>query len=450
MTTQTSPFEIDNNNSSSAPSVSSDEFSIHTMKDDLELMKKGEFVLSEKATTPVQKPTPALSSNPIAPQPKTETVPAPVDYSKNPSPFFAAQPAPQKEMASKSLPASAPYKLEDPFVETNKVETFSPKQPLQNPSAPTSSPSTTAPQSNPFEKKDVPIVEIPTMESSAGATNGTAYKMIIIVIFVLIVAILGLGGYYFWMTKTPSVIVEEIPTEETVNEEVPVAEETPIVIAQPSEKYSTSKPNYLVLDVASMGAEEIKNVLISTASEIKELSPSSIYEFLIVDKNNNPVTFAIFAAATKLNLSQNVLSALEKDFSLFLYNDNGNSRLGISVSIKNKDLLAKQLLVQEKTFATDVAPIFLDVKPQIQAGWVFKDGSYGAYKTRYLNLDATGSLSIDYTVAENKLVIGTSMQTMRAALEKSKTTTTVQEPAILESESSQSQNKVDSLPKSGN
>ncbi len=370
---QTSPFQTDQQNNSTSSTPSNNELSLRTLKDDLEALKtKGLEKTQEQKESTETSTRPSVANEPIPS--------GPTDYAKNPSPFFSQQISSTKEMPRPLAANPAQEKPLPKAIEKEKTST---------------------------------LIEIPT--EIKNDSEKSSFKILGAVIVILTISILSLGGYYFWMTKTPAAPMEASPIEQPV-------EDVPVIIESPTEKYSTTKPNYLTLDLTA-GVEETKKSISAIAMELKEVAPSTAYEFLIVDKENNPVEFPVFATSLNLAFSQNIISSLEKDFSFFIYNDSGNMRTGFSVSMKDKNNLSKLMLIQEKTLVTDLTPLFLDSKPEQLAVYAFKDNSHSSYATRYLNLNIQEKLSIDYALTEKKLVLGTSMEMMRAIIDKQKNIT---------------------------
>ncbi|MEI7890527.1 MAG: hypothetical protein WCI36_01010 [bacterium] len=320
-------------------------------------------------------------------------------------------------------------KMQERLVE-NKIE---PKQTISNElpnpffkQAPQATKINTVQEITPVEKiiTEKPAITEPVAPIKTVSDSSTSsYKAIIFFISILVISILSLGGYYFWVTsnKKPVAIEEKKPTTETIK---PAEEIKPVVVV---EKYSTSKPNFLVIDIATLTSKEIQDLILSAANEIKTKPGGSLYQFSVVDKNNNPISFPIFATASKLNFSPNLLATLSENFSIFLYTENNTVRSGLSLNISKVDTFNAELALNEKTFPTDLSFILLDSKAEIVPTWVFKDGSYGAYKTRYLNLNTQSTLSIDYSIIGTKFLLGTSKDTLRAILDNNtKPTATIE------------------------
>lgn len=381
-----SPFQVQNSGGAPAPTpTNTEEFSFRTMQDDL---------LAPPKNIPTPPSVPVSPAAPIAPtpiQPREASINAPI---KNIEPEKKILEANSNPFLEKITPA-------------DNRGIFSTPLPAQTPN-----PLTVPPKITP--------IEIPTNNLVAGdlpATRSVAYQSLIFVTITLVVGIIGLGGYYFWMNRaeeqtTATPVVEEIITPVEV---LPVEE--PVVVMPPVEKYSAEKPNYLMLDMKTIAAGEIQTKISSIATEIKEKSQSSAYEFMVVDANNNPVFFSAFAAAAKLNFSPALLKAMGDKFSLFIYIDGGEIKMGLSTVLSDPAILTIEMQKQEKTLPVDISFMFLGSIPSVTTG-TFNNGSYDAYKTRYFNLNSQGTLSIDYAITDTIFALGTSKNTLRSILKK--------------------------------
>ena len=342
MTTQansSSPF-IDNSNSipKDLPTDSSEGFSIHTMHDDLISLQKGEMLTG----TPIEivSPSPQLD---VKPQSTASTV-------------SFQPPVTEKSSLEKSTNASV----------------------------------------TPIKKDFSTLVEVPMPEKSKTSPS-VLYKILLGVIVFFVVAIIGLGVYYFFLSNKRIVQapVETPVTTPPVEAPAPPVE-TPIAI--PVEKYSNITPNYLSFDPANETLTDLNKTLASIAAELKNKNPQSIYEFFVVDSNNNPVVLPIFAAATKFNLPPTLLKSLGETFSIFFYNDAGNIRLAIATTIKDKKTVAAEMLKKEATLVSDTAFLFIEPSATKNPVIKFSTGNYNGLPVRYFNFDL--SLSVDYILSD--------------------------------------------------
>lgn len=373
-------------------------FTIHTMKDDLASLQKGDGLIAND---------------------NNESTPEELRKSADSTPDNGSIATPKK---TEELPVN-----KNPFTESfreTKTETKS-----------------TA-NINPFgatpETKEVPFVEVPVQKKQQTDTTKTAYKFVLSLVVMLTLSIIGLGGYYFWITQNEkqAVVPQEIVMETPIAEPV-IEEEAPIVIA-PAEKYSVNNPNYLVIDLATADVEEINKTIQTTATDlVKEVKPG-LYEFLIVDKNNNPVAFPIFATASKINFSSTLLSSLDKNFSLFIHSDGNDFRLGLAIDILKDPSLVTELKKQEKTMAKNISLLFPDKAIENKTG-VFNTATYNNTTIHYLNdVDTAKNLSIDYAIVNSQLIVGTSKDTGRALVDKS-----VQSATITKSEDTPAQTQIE-------
>lgn len=367
-----SPFQ---NNTD--PKSETEDFSIRTMKDDLIELSKKESSFLKSDSKPEEKAVektvlPEKKLTPIADLPK---------------------PTPEKDTSAKN---------QNPFL--GQTQAIEPKKEVPA-----------------VEKKEEKMVEVPFGEKKAPNNNknltNTLYKIVLSVAIILILSILGLGGYYFWLTKSSS---QEalLPQTETPVEEIPLqTNEEPTVIEPAVEKYSTQNPNYLPLDLSTMSDSDISTTISNLISELKEKNASSLYEFIPVDKNNNPIAFPIFATAAKFNLSPTLLSTLGETSSFYIYNDNGVQRVAFAVDIKRQASFTNELTKQQPTLIKDASFLFFGATPETTTG-KFSDGKYGDVQIKFINLNKEETLSIDYTTIGSQFVMGTSKNTLRAVIDK--------------------------------
>ena len=252
------------------------------------------------------------------------------------------------------------------------------------------------------------------------ASSGSSKKIIFVFLGLVSLVALAGGGYYLWSTRysqPPVEPVAEIPVE-PVQPEIPVNVQPEI----PVRKYSEDKPNYLVIgSVSSQTAETVKSILAKTAGEIMAEGETLPVELVASDETNGQIPFATFAAAAGFKFTPEFMANFTGGFSLFVYNDGGQVRLGLAVQVKPdkiaKDAMAAAVKKNEKVLADNLATLFLDASYQLGAN-EFKDGKYGDLAIRYLNLNPAMNLSIDYAFSGNQWVIGTSKNSVRAILDK--------------------------------
>jgi hypothetical protein len=247
-------------------------------------------------------------------------------------------------------------------------------------------------------------------------------KILFISVLFIVFLSLSAGGYYFWITRNEPVPEINPPaTEEAAPENTEtVSNTTPVQIEPEQPKFSAEKPNYLSIDTESASSQTLKQLLIQTASEVKEMNPAKPIEFIVTDSDNDPVAFPIFSLLSGLKLSS-VSENLDEKFSLFMFPDAqaagtgalSNVRLGLAVDLKNKPGAVSAMKSKESTLIDDLLFLFLDTSYQKTAK-LFNDNSYNGHSIRYINIDEAGqgTLSIDYSFTEKQLILATSKNMM--------------------------------------
>ncbi|MFA6383669.1 MAG: hypothetical protein WCX17_04600 [Parcubacteria group bacterium] len=253
-------------------------------------------------------------------------------------------------------------------------------------------------------------------------------KPFIIIFSVLLVFIIAGGGYYFWSTrqqKAPDVVIDNTP-EVVAPEPVPVPAPIPPVV------FSTDTSNYLSIDLTNTNKSALKETLLSYVDKVYTAKTVSPVEFVIVDQQNNPITFQDFSAKLEMTFSPALTASLGSTFSLFIYNDASVTRLGLAMDFKeqtdskNTSKLQtdrKNLLsLEEKDLTKELSPIFIPGNYTL-APKIFSSSKYNGLDIRFLNIISPEDLSVDYAIFKDKLLIGTTKMTIRAIIDKIAPTT---------------------------
>lgn len=233
--------------------------------------------------------------------------------------------------------------------------------------------------------------------------------------------VLGVLAYFllFWNrqaatpapTEMPEVIVPEVPVVEN-----PGAEPTTPVVPP----FSADQPNYLPIDVETATAASIRQTLSEAGTKIIEAQMAGPVEFLVTDKNNNPIAFSRFAFITDLGLSADLVALVEESFSVFVYGDTGNVRLGLSLSFKDATLATERLTKEEAKVPAAFKSFLYGTEQAVAAQSAFRSGSYASQAVRFVNVDSEKNLSFDYMVRGKQWLIGTSKDTLRAIVDRVK------------------------------
>ncbi|NTW15485.1 MAG: hypothetical protein HGA38_03885 [Candidatus Moranbacteria bacterium] len=184
--------------------------------------------------------------------------------------------------------------------------------------------------------------------------------------------------------------------------------------------YSASKPNYLNIDTESSSREAILSVLDKAATGVSSMSPLVPVEFLVRDTDNNPIAFSRFAYLLGLKVPETVLSDLDESFSVYMIPEAGGVRRALALSVKDKEAMRNILLSEapetESAMPSAFAPVLYTADTNVPSQAAFRDGSFGASKTRFAIISSDSDLSFDYMLLGDRLVVGTSKDSFRAVL----------------------------------
>lgn len=261
----------------------------------------------------------------------------------------------------------------------------------------------------PFEYKNEKIKITETPKKTSG------FKKILTFIFILItLGIIGGGGYYFWTTRIISLPVPATENPEPTNT-------TPEVISEPQPKpeivLSQTSPNYLIIDTTDKNAFE--TAIAEYANKVAQTNAGSLIEFIATDKENNPISFEIFAQNFNINLNPEILAQLNPSFSLYIYNYGSDKiRLGISILVKDSELLKLALEKNEPTLIQGLSPLIGNTDYQYPDNSSFSIGTYNEAEIRYFNISSPEEMAIDYSVYKNNLIIGTTKSVTYSILDR--------------------------------
>ncbi len=236
---------------------------------------------------------------------------------------------------------------------------------------------------------------------------------------ILLVLALVAGGAFAYFTLVMKKPIASDPTSEPMKTDNSAADGKPsdILPVDTNMPFTLSSPNYLSIDVETVTAEQFRSLLATKEKLLEENKiTDTAVEFFITDKNNTPVAFARFAKLLGMTFPQAVMDQIDESFSLYLYSDGKVARVGLSLSLKNKDLLSKAVTSGESALPFALQALYLDPSVTKIATPVWKSGTYKSYSTRYCNIAPTG-LSNDYAFTDKHWIIGTSASAFRKILD---------------------------------
>jgi len=234
--------------------------------------------------------------------------------------------------------------------------------------------------------------------------KGHQSSLIAFIVLLVIILFASAGIGYFYMTR---------------QQDTDIAETMPAEIFTPTEsEFSSENPNYLPVDIENIDKEQLKQIIKNSSEAVAEAEVIIPIEFIITDLQNNPTTFTLFSQKMGLILPENITSKLTENFSLFIFNDAGNMRLGVSIETLSDTNLVTGLLMEEPSLAKNLESLLLSSEDYEISIIDFSEAIYKDILIRYQNIISPEELSIDYALINNQLVIGTTKATMHALIDK--------------------------------
>jgi len=370
----------DNNND---PINALPEYRIRTMKDDIDKLER--------------KPT-AFSAPPES-LPIAEILPPVSSLQKD-----------ANKIIKSSLPEIEDFIVPTPlFAKTSteaKVEKPKPEpKPIPKPE-PISTPKPAPPTPSP-KPKPLPAVA-PTRTKAKKPKQGMGIKKIlrILAIIILIALIVFIGGFIYWKINQTKSTTPQPPTQQTNNEFQPSTSLIPVNETKIIKlENNISLLNSLINEPTSLTPKTIQRIVpIKTTADGKNLEALSLSDLI-----------------KELNISvyPYVLSEFKNNYTLFLYAQNAEKRLGIIIEIKNTTNLNEQLKFWEKTMFEDLKNIFLNKNPQSPLTKNFLDNKYKDTAIRFINFPSP-DLTIDYAIINNLFLLSTSKELMYETIDRLK------------------------------
>jgi len=226
-----------------------------------------------------------------------------------------------------------------------------------------------------------------------------------------IIILIGAGAIFWWLWNDEGdTMPEALPPAVTIS----VA---PEVVAPTIQPFAPNAPNYLMIDTETVTSDSLRVLLTEAGTRIQGAKMTEPVEFFLTDKNNNPVAFSRLAYLLKLSLPESLVALMEESFSLYLYNDAGSLRLGLGLMLSDGETVAKELQVIEPSLPFFFQPLLYPERVVARQAQ-FRSGVYRDFALRFVNVDATQNISLDYSVRSDRFWIGTSKDTLRAILDR--------------------------------
>lgn len=262
--------------------------------------------------------------------------------------------------------------------------------------------------------------------SQSPKKNLFSTKFVLIAAFFGIIIAAAAGGVYwkFFIPKTPTEL------------EPPDIILPPQIIEQPLPEALISYAEIEFVEIDKISYSALKPQL-ETLKNTSFPEESLIYVpiKLKTEKEVSYLTLGEFFDGLQINVPAKLLAQIRDEFTVFLYSQDAESerlcvdtgipdkqcygpRLGIVIRIYDANQTFSTMRDWEKTMVGDLRPIML-YEPQERPGGSFKAGKYNDLETNFINLPIP-TMSIDWILSDNYLIIATSKKAARKAADRLK------------------------------
>ncbi len=279
---------------------------------------------------------------------------------------------------------------------------------------------------------NIPGLKIDGMPSPAKSSSRKIGKIIAGITTLLLLIGGAILAWYLWQTKGGFIAdllkkdekQEEGATnltEDQVNTELPeeAGDTQPEKPSNSIKQYSTELPNTIEITDGTTAAQDFSQKIDEINRNLPIQEDRLPVEFLVTDAAGNPITLESFVFLTETALDQSILDAASDAFKIYAVPDNGEVRFGLGLGIEaDKEQEMRSALLAAEPSMPNLAQAFYPEIPFKSPLGSFSDNIYGDYVVRYLNMTESESISIDYTVTDKNVYIGTSQLSQRTILDR--------------------------------
>lgn len=237
-----------------------------------------------------------------------------------------------------------------------------------------------------------PVPVLPTVNIETPSANFLSGRNLKFVFVVLLVLIVGGGTFvYFKYFKSNLPIDYPIIGNKDI---IPIIMPEPLFLVDGTIKV-----------VADSGVSLIDSVKTAVSSSILE---KGSFNRVLINKQETPLSLDGFLNDLNINISDEVKNGLTNDYTFFVYGQDQWPRYGLV--IKTNSDISSQLVNWEREMFKDLNSLYFEGNPQTVSAEFRDNGDYPV-SIRYINLPDP-SVSLDYALSNNLLIITTSKDSM--------------------------------------
>lgn len=235
-------------------------------------------------------------------------------------------------------------------------------------------------------------------------------------VFVLLVSGLSSAYYFLYVYSDTKMTSSTQDTQLTDMQNVVEDDAHSQTLAE----FSLESANYLSLNVETVSLAQVQEQIRNISERMRTAGITTPVEFTVTDQTNTPIAFSRFVMLTGMKFPEEIVSVADEEFSLFIKIDQGKTRVGLRVLLKQADTTPLVFRKAEGDFLFALQNMYFEAKVSPVKKAIFKQGVYHDIPVRYSNVPGVENLSVDYTVVGNEWYIGTSKDTVRGMLDYEK------------------------------
>ncbi len=242
-------------------------------------------------------------------------------------------------------------------------------------------------------------------------------KILIIGSILAVGLILIVGIFLYLETIHDKEIVANEPEVAATTENQPAPETAPKPALE-TETFSTTRSNYLAIDPETATKEVILAEIAKKEAQMTEGKVADPIVFQVTDQNNIPLAISRFAYLMEFAPGEDLLAALDEDFTLVLYMENGKIHRGIATKFKEDQEKPGELLTRYEGLLPSIFHNLLyPAEVTLPAASTFSSGSYNNSVVRYSNIAPDQGYSFDYILQDKLFFFGNGKDVTRKTLE---------------------------------
>jgi len=191
--------------------------------------------------------------------------------------------------------------------------------------------------------------------------------------------------------------------------------QTPATPAKVEPQFSPPLINIEQQKIVSLNQRSLLQILREEGQ--KEQVINSFKRINILKSESEVLSLPELLQGLEISISPYVFSEMEDQYNLLIFSQQSGKRIGLIIKIKNPENLKIQMKNWEPDMLNSFKNLYAFELPGPAASKTFLDDNYRNVIIRYKNLPYS-TLTLNYTILDNLLFIGTSKETIYTAIDR--------------------------------